>query len=152
MMRKRTVIILVVLVIIAVGGLVVFRMLDERTRDTSNDKPDFALNATDLIAAFDRDTASASKMYVGKLIEVTGTVQNVDSSGSVVLGEEGNPSSVTASLDRRHIEEYKKLKAGTTATIKGKCTGYSKGSGDDLLASLGTTVELNFASVKTNNK
>jgi hypothetical protein len=83
------------------------------------------------------------------LMEVTGTVKTVDSTGSVVLGEEGTASSVTASLDRRHIDEYKNLKPGTRAVIKGRCTGYSK-SGDvgDLLAVLGTTVELNFATVK----
>lgn len=147
-MKKATIIILVVVVVLAIAGFIAYRMFDERTRDTAKDKPDFVINATDLIAAFDRDTSSASKLYVGKLIEVTGTVQTVDSSGSVVLGEEGDPSSVTVSLDRRHVKEHKKLKPGTAATIKGTCTGYSKGSGDDLLASLGTTVELNFASVK----
>ena len=147
-MRKRTIILLVVLVLLVTGGFVAYRMFDERTPDTSGDKPDFVLNATELIAAFDRDTASASRMYIDKLVEVTGTVKSVDTTGSVVLGEAGTASSVTASLDRRHIDEYKKLAAGTVATIKGKCTGYSKADGDDLLASLGTTIELNFASVK----
>jgi hypothetical protein len=151
-MKKITVIILAILVVLAIGGFIAYRMINEKTRDTADDKPDFALNATDLIAAFDKDTASASKMYIDRLVEVTGLVQSVDSTGSVVLGEEGQASSVTASLDRRHIEDHKKLKPGTVATIKGKCTGYSKGGGDDLLADLGTTVELNFATVKDNNK
>src|SRR5436190_10634266 len=102
-MKRRTVILLVILVVLGVAGLVAYRMYDERTHDTTSDKPDFVINATDLIAAFDKDTASASKMYIDRLMEVTGTVISVDSTGSVVLGEEGTASSVTASLDRRHI-------------------------------------------------
>lgn len=148
-MKKRTLIILIVLLVVAIGAFIAYKKFDERTPDLGNKKPDASLSATELIAAFDHDTASASKLYIGKVLEISGTVTSVDSSGSIVLGEEGSPSSVTVSLDRRHLEDYKKLKAGGTAVIKGNCSGYSKSGGDpnDLLAALGTTVEMNFALV-----
>lgn len=147
-MKRRNIIILVILVIAGIGAYIVYTKIKESTTDHSNRKADHFITASELIAAFDKDTALAAKTYIDHLVEVTGNVLKVDSSGSVVLGEEGEASSVTVSLDRRHIEDHKKLQPGTQAVIKGICTGYSKGNGDDLLASLGTTVELNFASVQ----
>jgi hypothetical protein len=146
---KRTIIIIVILVL-AIGGFIGYRMFDEKTPDVTDQKPDVVITARELIAAFDRDTASASKMYIDKVIEVSGTVNSVDTSGSVVLGEPGSASSVTVSLDRRHINDHKNLKIGSAAVLQGICSGYSKAGGDpdDLLAGLGTTVELNFAGVK----
>ncbi len=150
-MKKRTIIILVILVVIAIGSLFAFKLFDERTPDLGDKKPDVVITAKDLIAAFDKDTASAVKMYVDKLIEVSGNVKSIDTTGSVVLGEEGSASAVTVSLDRRHLKDHEKLKVGSVAFIQGRCSGYSKGDGEDLIESLGTTVELNFASVKNKN-
>ena len=147
-MKKRTFIILIITLVIGIGTLVVYKILDEKTPDVSDRKADMTTDVKTLIAAFDKDTASSKKMYVDKLIELKGTVVSIDTSGSIVLGEAGDASSVTVSLDRRHISDYKKLQVGNVAIVKGICTGFSKASGDDLLASLGTTVELNFASVK----
>ena len=89
-MKRRTVIILVIVILIGIGGLAVYKMLDEKDPSPSKDKADFVINATDLIAAFDQDTASASRMYVDKLIEVTVQSRNLDTTGSVVLGEPGS--------------------------------------------------------------
>lgn len=148
---KRT-IILVVLVVLGVGGWYAWTKFDEKTPDIVNDKPDAVVDAKTLLAAFDKDTASASKQYIDKIVEVTGMVKKVDTSGTVILGEEGTASDVVIGLDRRHIDDYKQLKVGTTATLQGICSGYTKGDGEDLLASLGTTVELKQAGVKTKNK
>ena len=147
-MQKKYIIIIVILLIASAGAYIGITKYREQTPDTSKKKPDVVITAKELIASFDQDTAAAKKRFVDKLIEVSGMVVSVDTTGAVVLGEAGDPSAVTVSLDRRHIDDHKKLEAGTMAVLKGICTGYSKGSGDDLLASLGTTVELNFASVQ----
>ncbi|MGZ5286472.1 MAG: OB-fold protein [Flavisolibacter sp.] len=146
-MKKRTVIIIFILLTVLVGAYIIYRKFEQKNPDLKTRKPDITISALALIMAFDKDTTVASNQYVDKLLEVSGQVISVDSSGSVVLGEEGNPSAVTISLDRRHISDHLKLSVGSVAVLKGMCTGYSKASGDDLLASLGTTVELNFASV-----
>ncbi len=146
-MKKRTVIILLILLAVALGAFIVYNKFEQKNPDLKSKKADITISATDLIRAFDEDSAMARRQYVDKLLEVSGQVISVDSSGSVVLGVEGDPSSVTVSLDRRHTGDYRKLSAGSPAILKGMCTGYSKAEGDDLLASLGTTVELNFASV-----
>lgn len=145
----KRILIIVVLLIIAVGGWYAYRLYTQKTPDVVNKNPDVVITATELIAAFDKDTATAKKKYIDRIIEVTGTVKRIDTTGSVVLGEEGSASEVTISLDeQRHLNDHKKLKIGTVGILQGKCTGYSKGNGEDLLESLGTTVELNFAGVK----
>ena len=147
-MKKKYIIVIVILFIAATGAYIGITKFKEQTPDTSKKKPDVVITAKELITAFDQDTAAAKKRFIDKLLEVSGVVISVDTTGSVVLGEAGDPSAVTVSLDRRHIDDHKKLEPGKIAVLKGICTGYSKGSGDDLLASLGTTVELNFASVQ----
>jgi hypothetical protein len=145
---KRTILV-IILILVVVAVIVGIKLYREQTPDVVNKKPDLVTDAATLLAAFDRDTASASKQYLDKIIEVTGNVKTIDTSGSVVLGEEGSASEVTFGIDRRHMKDFEKLKAGTKAVLQGVCSGYSKGSGgDDLLANLGTTVEFRSAGVK----
>ena len=147
----KKIIIAIVLLIIVVGIWYAFKMYKEQTPDIVNKKPDAVVSATELLNAFNKDTIAARKQYVDKIIEVTGNVKRIDTTGSVVLGEEGSPSEVTVGLDRRHSKDYQKLKTGSVAVVQGVCSGYDKASGDDLLASLGTTVELRSAGVKEKN-
>jgi len=105
-----------------------------------------------LLDAFANDTAAARKQYVDKIVEVTGNVKKIDTTGSIVLGEEESASEITVGLDRRHLKDYEKLKLGSPAIVQGICTGSTNQSNnsdpDDLLAGLGTTVELRSAGVK----
>lgn len=144
---KRTIIIIILAVII-IGGAIAYKMFREETPDVVNQKPDVSMDATALLAAFDKDTTSAIKNYLNKILEVKGNVKSIDTSGAIILGEEGTASEVVVGLDRRHMKDHEKLKVGSVAILQGVCSGYSKGGGDDLLASLGTTVELRSAGVK----
>lgn len=134
--------------IIAIAGWYAYKMYDQKTPDVVNQNPDVVISAKDLLDAFDKDTAAARKQYIDKIIEVSGNVKRIDTTGSVVLGDEGSASEVTVGLDRRHVKDVEKLKTGSTATLQGVCSGYDKGSGNDLLANLGTTIELRSAGVK----
>lgn len=147
---KRTLLILIIL-ILAVGGWYAYQMYQEKTPDVVKNTPDIVISATELIAAFDRDTAAASKRFIDRIVEVSGQVKRVDTTGSVVLGDEGSASEVTIGLDRRHIADHQKLTPGTRAVLQGVCSGYEQGAGDDLLAGLGTTVQIRSAGVKDNN-
>ena len=150
-MNMKRKIIIGILIIIVIGGIIAYRMYDERTPDVVNRKPDIVTDAASLIAAFNSDTASASKEYLDKVIEVTGMVKSVDTSGAIVLGETDSESSVVCGLDRRHLQDHKNVTKGSVAVIQGRCTGYQKGE-EMLGVSLGTTIQLSFAGVKIKNK
>lgn len=147
---KRT-IILGVIGLILVAGLIGAYFYFKPTPDIVQDKPHAVVQAKELIAAFEQDTASARQQYIDKVVEVTGPVKRIDTSGAVVMGEESSPSEVVIGLDRRHMKDHEKLKVGAVAVMQGICSGYSKSGGSDptdLLASLGTTVQLRSAGVK----
>jgi hypothetical protein len=148
---KRT-IILVVIGLILVAGLIGAYYYFKPTPDIVQDKPHATVQAKQLIAAFERDTAAARQQYIDKVVEVTGPVKRIDTSGAVVMGDESSPSEVVIGLDRRHMKDHEKLTVGAVAVMQGICSGYSKsGSSDpsDLLAGLGTTVQLRSAGVKS---
>lgn len=144
---KRNIII-IVLLIIAVAGWYAYRLYEERTPDVVNKKPDVTITATDLLAAFDKDTANAAKRFTNKIIAVTGLVISADSS-AIVLGEPNSQSSVVCGVDSRHRNDFKKIKIGSVATVQGNYVGFEK---EEMLdVSLGTTVHLSFAGVKNKN-
>jgi len=146
---KKTILILV-FILVAVAALIGYRLYKKQTPDVVDGKPDIAIDARGLVAAFDADTAAANARFIDKVVEVTGTVKAIDTSGTITLGDSTTESSVTCGLDRRHLKDYEGLKTGAVAVIQGVCAGYEKASGDDLLASLGTTVQLRSAGVKKN--
>lgn len=144
-MRRKLLFAAVVLVLI-VAGIAAWKYF-ERTDDLVTREPAASITASELIAAFDSDTARARQQYVNKILEITGTVTKIDSS-AIEMGKEGSLSVVVVGMDERHLEDLQELTIGRTATIQGECTGYDKGSGDDLLAALGTTVQIKAAGVK----
>src|SRR5215211_1369879 len=103
-MKRKIIFIIVALVLIV--GLIGAYFYFKQTPDVVQDKPHAVVQAKDLIAAFEQDTAAARKQYVDKIIEVTGPVKRIDTAGAVVMGEEGSPSEVVIGLDRRHMKDY----------------------------------------------
>jgi hypothetical protein len=147
---KRNILLVVVLLVIAAGAVGIY-LYTKQTPDVVQEKPHAAVNAKELIAAFERDTAAARAQFIDKVVEVTGTVKKIDTSGTILLGEEGLSSDVSVGLDRRHLKDHEKLQVGQIAVLQGVCSGYTKAAGNDpndLLASLGGTVELRSAGVK----
>lgn len=148
----KRIIIIAIILIIAFAGLYGYKMYQQKTPDVVNKTPDIAVSARELLDAFSKDTAAARKLYVDKIVEVTGNVKRIDTTGSIVLGEEGSTSEVTVGFDRRHLKDYEKLKVGSVTNVQGVCSGSTGSSSNtdptDLLSSLGITVELRSAGVK----
>ncbi len=82
-----------------------------------------SINATDLFNAYSLNEAEANKMYIDKVIAVTGEVSNVATNGEgktvVLLKSDDLMFGVNCTL-----EEAASIKNGETITLKGLCTGY----------------------------
>jgi hypothetical protein len=146
-MQRMKKIFMTLLVLATVGGLIGYKMFNEKTPDIVSVKPNITIDAASLLALFNADTVSASKQCLDKIIEVTGQVKSIDTSGAVILGAADDESSVVCGLDRRHLKDYENVQAGSVTTIQGRCTGYDVGE-EILGVSLGTTVHLAFAGLK----
>ena len=135
---------LIFLLIIIVLGAVWYgyRKYTGTVPSLTEEKTDAKISATDLIAAFERDSASANRQYLGKILEVTGNIKSVEKNeGNIVLGDsEGNNSSVRCSMDSSFVKDISALNVGGTTVIKGHCTGFNP---DETGMGLGSDVILN---------
>lgn len=144
-MKRRT-----LLIILLVTGIAVWYAYHEYNRtntDLSSAKASATVTASDVLRAFERDSASAVKRYGNKVIAVTGPVKKIEADGNPVvifLGDAGQLSSVQCSMDSTNVDQYKTLKTGVTATLKGQVAGFRS---DPLF---GTDVILNRCVVTMN--
>lgn len=137
---KRILLILVLIVVLAAAWYV-YKIYTGKVPSLTEVKTDASVSAVDLIAAFEKDSASANKQYLGKILEVNGNIKSVDtSSATVVLGSDGSPSSVRCSMDSAFVKTIVSLNPGKSIIIKGACTGYMP---DETGMGLGSDVVLN---------
>lgn len=127
-MNKRTlrIIGIVILVGILTGGIIAYRMWNKDFEDAL-DQEGIKVTAEALYKAFETNETQANQTYVGKVVEVSGTVSEVqsDSIQRVVLTfPDAMMGGIIVNIDKRHPEGIKELKAGDQATLKGFCSGF----------------------------
>lgn len=144
-MKRKT-----LLIILLVTGIAVWYAYTEYNRTTTtliNTKAKVTVAVPALLAAFEKDSATANKQYADQVIAVSGLVKKIEGEGNpvvVFLGDAGAMSSVQCSMDSTDAAAYRKLKTGVTTTIKGQVAGFRT---DPLF---GTDVILNRCVVTTN--
>jgi hypothetical protein len=136
-MKKKKLIILAILAFaLAGGGWYAYSEYSRKVKDLANVKADLRINATELVAAFEKNETGANTIYLDKVIAVRGTVKSVEKNDrghyTVILGESGSASAVRCSMDSTHQQDISVIPAGSLVTIKGACTGFNA---DELLGS-----------------
>ncbi len=121
-MRKKILITIGMLVCI---GLAIGIYLYKKPRTTAaSQQTDFALSADELYKQFETNETAANQKYTGKILEVSGTigeVQKTDSTLSVLLTAKdamGGVNCSMATVESTNVQQHK------TITIKGKCAGF----------------------------
>jgi hypothetical protein len=86
------------------------------------------MSAANLISEFNENENAANNKYLGKIIEVTGPVAEVNNEQDTVinisLGSNEKLRKVSCRMDSRHFSEVKKYSEGNIITIKGTCDGF----------------------------
>ncbi|MEP6712242.1 MAG: hypothetical protein ABJA37_07500 [Ferruginibacter sp.] len=125
---KKIIVIASALVIITVTGRYFYNEYYRRPADILLLQTDATTNAAALIHAFESDEATANTIYLGKTIEVSGTVLQVvnqaDTLLNIFLGEKDRPNKVSCLMDIVHFKTKESVKPGTMHIVKGICTGY----------------------------
>jgi len=144
-MRKKTVIILVILFVIVAAAMYGWNEYHRTNASLVNRKADYEVNAGELISEFEKSDTTSEKKYLGKLVQVDGTIKQVEKDESndftVVLGESTSMSGIRCSMDTSFRSEAATLKTGDHIMIKGMFTGYQK----DETGLLGSDIILNRA-------
>ena len=124
-MRKKIffAIAIVALIVIAIGLYFYFKP----HTDVGNRKPDITINATELYAHYQQDEKLANEKYLGKIILVTGKVDDIsrtDSSLVIQLNAGAGAGGINCNVFIHDKEKMPLVNKGSSVSIKGKCVGF----------------------------
>ena len=127
-MKKTLKIVLFVIVIGAcVGAFAAYKMWNKPFDDVT-EMEGMKVNADVLYKAFETNEQTANTTYVGKVVEVSGTVGDIETSDTIarvmLTFPDAMMGAVRVTLDTRHLADAKAVKTGDQATFKGKCSGF----------------------------
>ena len=139
-MKRKKIILLFILIAIAVAAWYGYREYSRTNRDLKNIRPDYTLSAASLISEYEGGDSAAARKYNGRIIEVNGFVKKIDKDEhgfyTIVLGDTVSLSAVRCSMDTTHNSDAASLTAGSSAIVRGACTGFNKdemGLGSDVI-------------------
>lgn len=126
-MNKKTLLILLpVLALLGIGiGLYLYNKPVESLEGADAAE---TLEATALYQAFEADEASANQRFLGKIVQVSGSVLEVSDTDpqsiTVTLEAGGMLGGVLCRIDPAQSEAITGLAPGQSVTLKGECAGY----------------------------
>ena len=124
----KKLIVVALIIIVAIAGLYAYKEYNRKAEDLSTAKVEETINASDLVLAFEKDEARATKKFAGKTVLVTGKVAEIinqqDTMLNIFLGDETAMSKVSCLMDIRKKETFKNILVGNQISIKGVCTGF----------------------------
>jgi hypothetical protein len=121
---KKTLLILLFLGIAAAAVGLYFYF--KPTASVANEKPEFSISAEQLVADFEKDEKAANEKYLGKVIELSGTVseKSFDSNGILNITLAGEEiAGVTCQMFKENQPKASGVHEGAVCKIKGRCTG-----------------------------
>lgn len=131
-MKKWFKILAVLFVIGVIAAILVYVFLyNKRHPDYEKLKPDYTLNAQELYNSYKTNRAGADKLYIGKVIEITGNLSKLDIRDTLVVAifvfDQGmfGDAGVRCSFLPKYNERAKALQPGSLVRIKGYLTGYN---------------------------
>ncbi len=145
-MNRKKIIFIALAIALLGGGWYGYREYNREVKSLDKVKAQVHTTATDLLLAFEKDEAGANTLYLGKVIELAGTVRSVEGtdeqSGTIVLGEPGEMNSIRCSMDPGHLRDLEGVKEGTAVILKGACTGFNSDAllGSDVVLNRGVIV------------
>ena len=107
---------------------------DSVEEDISGKSPDITISAGELYQAYDANEVAADTKYMGKILQVSGTVEDIskdlyDTIYVTLSGGDEWSLGVDCFFADSHTNDAANLSKGDRVTIKGKCDGTMMGVG-----------------------
>lgn len=122
---RRIILALIGLGFIAAG--IGYHLYNKPVANLNDVEAAYQLTATELYEAFEADEAAAQTQYLGKILDVTGVISEVEMTeeGGVNLSLDGGGllGGVRCRLEQADGDHKAQLKEGNHVTIRGECTG-----------------------------
>jgi len=129
--------------VIAVASVIGYQAFTKKTKSAAYLKTEFRISDSELFQLFLDNEKAAAEKFTGKVLEINGTVKEVEKDNlthltTLFLGTNNDPSSIICSIDSAFSKKYSLADLNKQVHIKGICTGYLA---DDM--GLGMTINLN---------
>lgn len=126
MLKRRTILwigIFLLLLIVAAWG---WHLYDKPHQSAAGETADFAISADSLYQQYQKDEHSADQRYLGKVIEVSGKLAEIQHSGNSeiwILSPQPGGGGINCQLFAGTRVDPEP-KSGDAVTVKGRCTGF----------------------------
>jgi hypothetical protein len=126
-MKKSFKFILIIISLLVLAGIITgLYLYNLKSKDLQKVKPDFVMTASDLLLEFESDENAAAMKYVDKILEVTGSIKNIEyvenNSINISLDAGSEFSSVICTFQGN--SDPGKFNIGDTINLRGQCSGY----------------------------
>lgn len=122
---KKAFYVLAALVLAFIIGWFIFLNIPKASSEGKT--ADVQISVDELYTAFESDEAAANDQYIGKIVEVTGTITEItaDEQGApvVLLASGSGMGGVLVTLEKDQKEKIDQQEVGGPITLKGVCTG-----------------------------
>jgi hypothetical protein len=121
---------LLAIVFVCVTALCIYgyKEFTRKPADLSKSDAVESITASDLCGMYSNYEDSANKKYLGKIIEVTGTVVEIENQQdtvlTILLGDTLQAARISCLIDKQYIVTAKNSVLGDKLKVKGICTGY----------------------------
>jgi hypothetical protein len=122
-MKRRSLIVSIILLAVVLAGAYAYKEYNRKPADLAISKAALFVNAKTLVSAYLANEEEANKKYLGKIIEVKGTVVSTGEL-NIILGDETSTNNVSCMLDSARHATSVLPQPGTQVTVKGICTGF----------------------------
>ena len=130
MKSKNKFFLFIIIVIIAIiGYYYIIPLFTSSDKNIENEVPELALNSNDLISAYISNEEKSDELYVGKIIEVTGSIKEItflNDRNTIILESKNKKFGVICDLNPNQKEKIKELKKHQKIKVKGICKGFLK--------------------------
>ena len=127
-MKKVFIISLIVILIAALSALFIYTQVYNKPHtDVYQTPAHFQIAALELLEEFQSDENKANQRYLDQIVEVKGTIQNIETANGlsvITLGSEENLGGVICNMDPAENKRVLELEIGQELEAKGICTGY----------------------------
>lgn len=127
-MNRNTLFVILIAAISSAAG-VGYAMWNKPHEDLTEEPADFTLTSTDLYTAYSSDEAAANESYLGKTVEITGTIaekKEEEGNRAIVLLEiPGEMFGINCAFEADQSAALQKTEPGQSVTLRGKVDGFT---------------------------
>lgn len=126
MLKRRTILWIGVFFLLLIAVAWGWSQYDKPHQSAAGEEADFAISADSLYQQYQKDEHSADQRYLGKVIEVSGKLAEIQHSGNSeiwILSPQPGGGGINCQLFAGTRVDPEP-KSGDAVTVKGRCTGF----------------------------